>query len=95
VLFVALAAATKVEVRILGGQRDEEHGERTALSITLTEGPDREIKWVLKRLGFPVRRLKRTAIGPISLKGIAVRRWRLLTPGEVKQLRKLVGLAKE
>jgi 23S rRNA pseudouridine2605 synthase len=91
----AQPASSPVEVRILGSQRDEEHGERTALSITLTEGPDREIKWVLKRLGFPVRRLKRTAIGPISLKGIAIRRWRLLTPGEVKQLRKLVGLAKE
>jgi 16S rRNA U516 pseudouridylate synthase RsuA-like enzyme len=82
------------EVRILGVQRDEKHGDRTTLLITLTEGPDREVRWVLKRMGFAVRRLKRTAIGPVRLKGLSIRGWRMLTSAEVNQLRREVDLGK-
>ncbi len=87
-------AGSAGEVRVLGFKRDEENGDRTSLLVKLNEGPDREVKWVLKRLGYTVRRVKRLAVGPIRIKGIAIRNWRMLTPAEVNQLRRAVGLGK-
>lgn len=87
-------AGSAGEVRVLNFKRDEENGDRTSLLVKLNEGPDREVKWVLKRLGYTVRRVKRLAVGPIKIKGIAIRSWRMLTPAEVNQLRRAVGLGK-
>ncbi len=85
---------TTGEVRVLSFKRDETNGDRTSLLVKLNEGPDREVKWVLKRLGYTVRRVKRLAVGPVKIKGIAIRMWRMLTPSEVNQLRREVGLNK-
>ena len=91
---VAKTPGNAGEVRVLGTQRDEKNGDRTTLYIKLNEGPDREVKWVLKKMGFTVRRVKRVAIGKIRIKGISIRSWRLLTSTEVNQLRREVGLGK-
>jgi 16S rRNA U516 pseudouridylate synthase RsuA-like enzyme len=40
-----------------------------------------------------VRRLQRVAIGPLTLKGLAVGQWRVLSSAEVRSLRKAAGLA--
>jgi len=74
-------------VRKLGVEKDRARGDRTRLSITLREGRNREIRRMLARLGFKVRRLKRVAIGPLELKGVPVGGWRDLTASEVRQLR--------
>ncbi len=75
-------------VRIIAHETDRTRGDRTTLSVTLSEGQNREIRRLLARLGFKVRKLKRTALGPLQLKGLAPGQWRPLTPAEVKSLRK-------
>ncbi len=79
-------------VQILGHQTDRARGDRTTLRITLREGQNREIRRLLARLGYNVKRLKRTAIGPLSIKGLGVGQWRPLTSGEVRGLYKSAGL---
>ena len=66
----------------------DRHHDRSRLEITLREGKNREIRRILARLGHPVKRLKRTAIGPVKLKGVASGQWRELTRAEVAALRK-------
>lgn len=61
--------------------------EKTMLRVTLREGRKREIRRVLARLGYKVRRLKRIAIGPITDKGLGVGQVRMLAPREVQMLR--------
>ena len=79
------------QVERVSYQRDKTRGDRTQLIITLLEGHNREIRRMLARLGFKVRRLRRIAIGPVKLKGIASGQWRMLTAAEVKRLRKAAG----
>jgi len=79
-------------VRILRVETDRNRGDRTMLAITLHEGQNREIRRVLARLGFKVKKLKRVAIGPIQMKTLRSGSWRVLTGPEVRKLRKSVGL---
>jgi len=58
----------------------------TVLQIRLTEGRNREIRRVLARLGHKVKRLHRTAIGPITDRGLGIGSWRELSANEVEQL---------
>ena len=60
----------------------------TLLEITLTEGKNREIRRILARLGYNVRRLKRVAIGPITDKGLKAGSFRQLKPSEVNALKR-------
>jgi len=76
------AKAHAAEVKV--GARDR---EKTRLTITLREGRNREIRRMLARLGHKVNRLKRVAIGPLRLKGVAAGQWRALTRTEVNALR--------
>jgi len=61
--------------------------KRSVLSITLTEGRNREIRRLLARQGHNVRRLKRVAIGPITNRGLKIGSFRALTPTEITKLR--------
>jgi pseudouridine synthase len=61
--------------------------QRTRLLITLREGRNREIRRMLARLGYKVKRLKRVGLGPLRLKGVALGQWRALTRPEVAALR--------
>ena len=63
----------------------------TVLEIRLTEGRNREIRRVLAKLGHKVKRLHRSAIGPIRDRGLGVGRWRELSGNEVEQLRNSGG----
>lgn len=83
------------DVELVGFQHDRERGDRTRLLITLSEGQNREIRRMLARLGFKVRRLHRVAIGPIHVKGLENGGWRLLQPDEIYKLRKVTGLLKK
>ena len=53
------------------------------VTLTLTEGRNREIRRVLGHAGMQVRRLVRVRIGPVALDGIAPGTWRTLSPPEV------------
>ena len=80
--------AAMQQVKRLGYSRGKTGNERTRISVTLTEGQNREIRRLLARLGFNVRRLERVAIGPLKLKGLASGEWRRLNAREVNMLRR-------
>jgi pseudouridine synthase len=69
--------------------------DRTELEITLREGKNREIRRMLVRLGHPVKKLRRIALGPLKLKGVASGQWRALTQAEVRSLRRAAGAARK
>jgi 23S rRNA pseudouridine2605 synthase len=67
-------------------------GRRQMLEVVLVEGRNREVRRMLDAVGAPVRRLVRTAIGPIRLRGVAPGAYRALRPEEVRSLYRAVGL---
>ena len=65
---------------------------RTALSIVMAEGRKREVRRMLLALGFSVRRLVRTRIGPVRLGALKPGKTRLLTADEIAELYRVAGL---
>lgn len=64
----------------------EAHPARHGVKLILTEGRKREVRRMLNKVGYPVERLVRLAIGPIELGELEVGKWRYLTPDEIKLL---------
>ena len=62
--------------------------DRTRLCVELREGRNRQIRRLMDRIGHPVKKLRRVALGPLKLKGLSVGDWRELTPGELGQIRR-------
>jgi 23S rRNA pseudouridine2605 synthase len=75
------------EVRILGYS-----GSDTLLEIVFHEGRKHIVKRYMAKMGHRVLKLRRVAIGPLELGNLSPGKWRELTPGELKKLRKAVGL---
>ncbi len=69
------------EVRRL---RDSE--KRTFLELTIREGRYREVRRMLEAVGSRALKLVRTAVGPLTLAGLEIGRYRELTPEEVTSL---------
>jgi 23S rRNA pseudouridine2605 synthase len=67
--------------------RREDRGKYTWLDIVLTEGKNREVRRMMEAVGFTVLKLVRTQIGPLTLEGLQVGRWRELTGPEISKLR--------
>jgi len=59
------------------------------LEISLREGRNRQIRRMLARLGYPVKRLTRVRMGRLTLRGLGPGKFRALTHGEVEHLWKL------
>lgn len=57
-------------------------------TVVLREGRTRQIREMFFRVGHPVQRLRRVAIGPISIRNLERGSWRELTEHEVELLRK-------
>jgi 23S rRNA pseudouridine2605 synthase len=57
------------------------------LEIVLAEGRKNQIREMFRRIGFPVLKLKRIAIGPLSDRGLAPGAWRYLSPREIRMLK--------
>lgn len=55
--------------------------------LILKEGRNRQVRRMLAAVGFPVLRLVRRAIGPLTLEGLEPGAWRELTAAEVRKLR--------
>mgnify|MGYP005838570425 CR=1 FL=1 len=62
------------------------------VEIRLHEGRNHQVRRMFEALGYEVQALKRVQYGPLSLQGVARGRWRMLSGGEVRQLREAVGL---
>jgi pseudouridine synthase len=69
-------------------RRLEDRGKYTWLEIVLTEGKNREVRRMIEAVGFKVLKLVRTRLGPLTLEGLEVGKWRQLKPAEVAALRK-------
>jgi len=67
--------------------------DRTRLHIELREGRNRQIRRLCERIGHPVKKLRRTRLGPLRLKGLAMGEWRELTSGELASLKRSAGKA--
>jgi pseudouridine synthase len=74
--------------RPLSVRRREDRGKYTWLEVVLTEGKNREVRRMIEAVGFKVLKLVRTSIGPLTLEGLEVGKWRELTPAEVTLLRR-------
>ena len=61
---------------------------RCLVEIILREGRNRQIRKMCDALGYPVMRLKRVAIGSITLGELKPGEWRELSGNEIKQLLK-------
>jgi pseudouridine synthase len=78
------------DVRKLG--RGPEPGT-SVVELILHEGRNRQVRRMLETVGHPVLRLVRTRIGPVPLGDLPPGAWRELTPGEVRLLRGIDGVA--
>jgi 23S rRNA pseudouridine2605 synthase len=80
------------EVRVLKRLRDRHRGDLSLVSVTLTEGLNREIRRLFARVGIKVRGLERVALGPLKLGRLPRGHWRALDAEEVLKLRRAVRL---
>ncbi len=64
--------------------------DKTVLEMTLREGRNRQVRRMLAKLGHKVRDLTRVKMGPLTLHGLSPGQFRLLTPREIKELRRSV-----
>ena len=75
------------EVRMLRGGAPGRSGE-ALVRIVIREGRNRQVRRMFDAIGHPVRRLRRTRLGPIGLRGLRPGAARDLTPAEVGALRR-------
>lgn len=59
----------------------------TVLKIIIHEGRNRQVKRMCEAVNHPVLRLKRTAVGRLTLGDLKPGEWRYLSLREVKQIR--------
>jgi len=77
------ARTSHVELAVVHRERDA-----TVVDITLREGRNRQVRRMLAAVDLPVKKLERTGMGPVVLRGVARGAWRDLTLAEVRALRK-------
>ena len=56
------------------------------ISLTITEGRNRQVRRMCEAIDFPVKKLKRTSFGGVNLDGLAMGETRVLKPHEIKVL---------
>lgn len=69
-------------------RRIEDRGKYSWLEIVLAEGKNREVRRMVEAVGFKVLKLVRTRLGPLTLDGLEVGKWRELGSAEVAALRR-------
>ena len=65
---------------------------QTIVKVVLHSGKNRIVRRIFGAIGYPVRRLVRTQIGPIKLGDLKSGTYRVLSQVEVRSLQKEVGL---
>ncbi|MGN1237019.1 MAG: hypothetical protein ACI4TS_06195, partial [Bacteroidaceae bacterium] len=59
----------------------------TVLEMELHEGRNRQIRKMCEQVSLPVLRLKRVALGNLTLHGVKPGKWRYLTKEEISDLK--------
>ena len=72
-------------VTVMPGSRDARYA---TLRMVLREGRNRQVRRMCQAVGHPVRRLSRTKVGPLTLRGLHPGQWRDLTDREVAALKR-------
>lgn len=92
-----LASGVELDGRVVtvGGFLRKREVEKSVLEVTVWEGRYHLLKRLLAQVGHPVLKLKRLALGPLSLGRLPRGAWRHLTATELAQLRQAVGLDRE
>ncbi len=80
-------ATGRADVSVLGFV-----GSFTRVRLTLTEGRKREVKQLCKKVGHPVKSLRRVEFAGLQLKNLKPGQWRYLTSVEISRLQQLVGI---
>jgi pseudouridine synthase len=70
------------KVRIMRG-----NPKIATLQITMTEGKNRQIRRIASMLGYPVHRLKRTAIGRFELGELKPNQYKIMTEHDVNLMK--------
>ncbi len=70
----------------------ERRNDESVVRLIIHEGRRRQIRRMLETVGHPVRRLRRVAVGPITLGNLERAASRELTDDELTTVRTLVGL---
>ena len=65
-------------------------GEHEKLEIVIHEGRNRQVRRMLEAVGNPVVRLVRTAVGPLTIRGLKPGAWRQITPQELDALNRAI-----
>ena len=84
-----LLAGIRVEGRRLSARNIRPLGRarNSWYEVTLLQGRNRQIRIMFERIGHPVRRLRRIAVGPLRLGDLPQGAYREMTPREVRLLR--------
>jgi 23S rRNA pseudouridine2605 synthase len=72
--------------RAIGARVIDRKGDETMVELTLGEGRNREVRRMFEAIGFEVKRLVRTSIGPINDRSLKAGESRRLTAGEITEL---------
>lgn len=67
----------------------ETRDDHTTLQVNIHEGKNRQVRRMFEHIGYTVLKLKRTAIGKLTLSGLRHGKYRQLTKEEVSYLKKL------
>lgn len=67
-------------------------GDERKITITLTEGKNREVRRIFEHFGYKVSKLDRKMFASLTTKGLNRGRYRHLTREEILSLKKLTGL---
>jgi 23S rRNA pseudouridine2605 synthase len=62
------------------------HGDRSAIEVTIHEGRNRQVRRMCDAVGHPVVRLVRTRIGPLHDQHLSPGEWRPLRAREIQEL---------
>ncbi len=91
---IFLEGAKTLPCKIRVTDRDMEH-KTTMLRIKIVEGKNRQVRKMFEAVGHDVKRLHRSQVGHIDLKGLKPGEFRILKPQEVKDLRRIALERKE
>jgi 23S rRNA pseudouridine2605 synthase len=65
------------------------------VEVELREGRNQQVRRMFQAVGYPVNKLMRVGVGPVTLRGLKPGQWRFLTPAEVETLMAGGGSAME
>lgn len=68
--------------------------EEAKIEIIIHEGRNRQVRRMFERIGYPVKRLRRIQIGPLTLKAMRKGEFRDLTDREMTRLLDELGMSK-